>query len=230
MTHMMTLDELKQHITVLASVEASDAPFISCYLNLENGQTGWREVLDERARILRGILKGDDLADLKEALGKIEAWLSADLLPEAKGAAIFARGTCGGSFILAMQFTAPLPNWIAVYPTPNIYHLVELKDNYHRYVVLLALPNRACIEAGNLGAATIRASIDQSELRTRVSSEWPRIHYHVNQAHRGDRFVHEKIVVLEQLMRAVGTIAEGRRVLSAIPGMREVFTGETCAG
>ena len=43
MTHMTTLDELKQHITLLASVEESDAPFISCYLNLENGQAGWRD-------------------------------------------------------------------------------------------------------------------------------------------------------------------------------------------
>ena len=204
MTHMTTLDELKQQITMLASVEESDAPFISCYLNLENGQSGWRDVLDERARILRRILKGNDLADLEEALGKIKEWLAADLLPEAKGVAIFARGTCGGSFMLAMQFAAPLPNWIAVYPTPNIYHLVELKDNYHRYVVLLALPNRVCIVAVNLGAATIQAWIDQSGLRTRVGSEWARIHYCVNQAHREGRFVHEKIVVLEQLMHAGG--------------------------
>ena len=204
MTHMTTLDELKQQITVLASVEESDAPFISCYLNLENGQSGWRDVLDERAHILRRILKGNDLADLEEVLGRIEAWMATDLQPEAKGVAIFARGTCGGSFMLAMQFAAPLPNWIVVYPTPNIYHLVELKDNYHRYVVLLALPNRACIVAVNLGAATIRAWIDQSGLRTRVGSEWARIHYCVNQAHRGDRFVHEKIVVLEQLMHAGG--------------------------
>jgi peptide subunit release factor 1 (eRF1) len=201
---MTTLDELKQQITVLASVEESDAPFISCYLNLENRQSGWRDVLDERARILRRILKGNDLADLEEALGKIEEWLAADLLPEAKGVAIFARGTCGGSFMLPMQFAAPLPDWIVVYPTPNIYHLVELKDNYHRYVVLLALPNRACIVAVNLGAATIQAWIDQSGLRTRVGSEWARIHYCVNQAHRGDRFVHEKIVVLKQLMHAGG--------------------------
>jgi len=78
----------------------------------------------------------------------------------------------------------------------------SFKDNYHRYVVLLALPNRACIVAVNLGAATIRAWIDQSGLRTRVGSEWARIHYCVNQAHREGRFVHEKILVLEQLMHA----------------------------
>lgn len=204
MTHMTTLDELKQQITVLDSVEETDAPFISCYLNLENGQTGWRDMLDERARILRRILKGDDLADLEEVLARIEAWLATDLLPEAKGAAIFARGSCGGSFILAMQFTAPLPNWIAVYPTPNIYHLIELKDYYHRYIVLLALPHRVSILEVNLGAATIQAWLSQSGLRTRVGSEWARSHYQINQAHRGDRFVHEKIAVLQELMSAGG--------------------------
>jgi len=204
MTHMTTSDELKQQITVLASVEESDAPFISCYLNLENGQTGWRDVLEERARILRRILKGNDLDDLEEVLGEIESWMATDLLPEAKGVAIFARGTCGGSFMLAMQFAASLPNWIAVYPTPNIYHLIELKDDYHRYVVLLALQDRVSIVAVNLGAATVRAWIDQSGLRTRVGSEWARIHYCVNRVHRGDRFVHEKIAVLDKLMRAGG--------------------------
>lgn len=202
MTRLTTLDELKQQITVLASVEESDAPFISCYLDLENGQTGWRDVLDERARLLRRVLKGNDLADFEEALGKIQTWLAADLLPEAKGVAIFARGASGGSFMLPMQFAAPLPNWIAVYPTPNIYHLIELKDNYHSYVVLLALPSRVSILEVNLGEATIQAWLNQSGLRTRVGSEWARSHYQVNQAHRGDRFVNEKIAVLKQLMHA----------------------------
>ena len=204
MTHLTTLDELKQHITLLASVEETDAPFISCHLNLENGQTGWHDVLDERARILRRILKDNDLADLEEALDKIEAWLASDLLPEAKGVAIFVRGTFGGSFMLPMQFAAPLPNWIAVYPTPNIYHLVELKDNYHRYVILLATPDRAYILEVNLGAATSRAWINEPDLRTRVGPEWSRPHYQVHQTHRGNRFVHGKISILEQLMRSGG--------------------------
>jgi protein required for attachment to host cells len=204
MAHLTTLDELHQQITLLASVEESDAPFISVYLNLENGRTGWREVLDDRARILRRVLKGNDLADLEEALSKIEDWLAADLLPEAKGVAIFVRGTFGGAFMLPMQFATPLPNWIAVYPTPNIYHLVELKDNYHRYVVLLAMPDRASILEVNLGAATTQAWIDRSELRMRVGSEWTRSHYQIHQAHRGDRFVQEKIATLQRLMQAGG--------------------------
>ena len=216
MTHLTTLDELKQHITLLANIEETDAPFISCYLNLENGQTNWRDVLDERARILRRILKGNDLADFEEALGKIEAWLAVNLLPEAKGVAIFVRGTFGGSFMLPMQFAAPLPNWIAVYPTPNIYHLVELKDNYHRYVVLLATPDRACILEVNLGAATIQAWINEPDLRMRVGQEWSRLHYQVHQAHRGDRFVHGKIAVLETLIRSGG---HTHLILAGDPGI-----------
>ena len=204
MTHLTTLNELKQHITLLSSVEESDAPFVSAYLNLEDGRDGWCAALDERERVLRHILNGDDLADFEEALGKIKAWLATDLLPKAKGVAIFVRGTFGGAFMLPMQFAVPLPNWIAIYPTPNIYHLVEIKDNYHRYVVLLALPNRASILEVNLGAATTQAWINQSELRMRVGSEWTRSHYQNHQANRGDRFVQEKIALLEQLMHAGG--------------------------
>ena len=43
-----------------------------------------------------------------------------------------------------------------------------------------------------LSAATLTLKMGRPAL------EWARIHYHVNQAHRGDRFAHEKIVVPEQ--------------------------------
>ncbi len=202
MTRLTTVEELQQHIGVLACVEETDAPFISCYLNLEHGQTAWRDALEERARVLRRILKGNDLVDLEESLSRIEEWMTAHLLPEAKGVAIFVRGSFGGSFMLPMQFAAPLPNWIAVYPTPNIYHLVELKDNYHRYLLLHVMPDRACIIEVNLGAASIRAWIDEPELRARVGTEWSRPRYQINQSHRGNRFVRRKIAILQQLMRS----------------------------
>lgn len=204
MAQLTNLDELKQHITILASVEETDAPFISCYLNLEDNHDSWRETINDRARLLRLILKGDDLSDLEYALDKIETWMTTELLPETKGVAIFVRGIFGGAFMLPMQFAVPLPNWITVYPTPNIYHLVELKDTYHRYVVLLAMPNWARIMEINLGAATTAAWLERPESRRRVGTEWSRSHYQVNQPHRGDRFVHEKIAMLEKLMAAEG--------------------------
>lgn len=204
MSHLTTLDELKQQITILSSVEETDAFFISVYLNLEDESTDWRETLKERARLLRLILKDDELIDLNDALNKVEAWMDTELLPEAKSVAIFVRGIFGGAFMLPMQFGAPLPNWIAVYPTPNIYHLVELKDNYHRYIVLFALPDRASIMEVNLGAVTTQAWINNPNLRMRVSQEWGKQHYQVHQTRRGNRFLLEKIQVLKLLMQAGG--------------------------
>ena len=204
MPQLTTLDELKQHITILASVEETDAPFISCYLSFEDGQDHWRQTINDRARLLRLILKGDELSDLEYALDKIESWLTTELLPETKGVAIFVRGIFGGAFMLPMQFAAPLPNWITTYPTPNIYHLVELKDTYHRYVILLAMPDWARILEVNLGAITTTAWLERPESRRHVGTEWSRSHYQVNQPHRGDRFLREKIAVLEKLMSAEG--------------------------
>lgn len=203
MTHLTTLDELKQHITLLVSVEESDALFVSFYLNLEDGGAG-RAALAQRACVLRHVPKGYDLADLERALAKINAYLATEILPEAKGLAIFVRDSFGGAFLLPMQFAVPLPNWIAAYPTPNIYHLVELKDTYHRYVVLLATAERARILDVNLGAATVQAWTDRPELQGLVGEVWSRSHYQVHRANRGARFLVEKLAVLERLMRAGG--------------------------
>ncbi len=204
MTHLTTLDELKQHITLLASVEESDALFVSFYLNLEDGGASGRAALAQRAGVLRHILKGNNLADLERTLCKINAYLAAEILPEAKGLAIFVRDDLGGGFLLPMQFAVPLPNWIAAYPTPNIYHLVELKDTYHRYVVLLATKGSARILDVNLGATTVQAWTDRPELHGQVGEGWSRSHYQVHRSNPGERFLEEKLAVLERLMRAGG--------------------------
>jgi hypothetical protein len=99
---------------------------------------------------------------------------------------------------------------------PKLYHLTELKDDYHRYIVLLALQDCVSIVAVKLGDATVRAGLDQSGLRTCVGSEWARIHYCDYQAHRGNRFVHGKIAVLQELMRTRG---HTHLILAGDPGM-----------
>ncbi len=221
MTQLTTLDQLKRHISELATVEETGAPFVSCYLNFENEEHDWRAVFNQRVDLLRRAHKGSALADLEQAVTKIEAVLAYEPAAGAKGAAIFARG----DFILTMQFAAPLPNLVAVYPTPNIYNLIELKDNYHRYIVLIAMPEWARILEVNLGAATVQAWINEPDLRMRVGQEWSRSRYQVNQAHRGDGFVQEKIAVLRRLMKAgghthlilAGDPAITRRVRHALP-------------
>lgn len=124
MEQLTTLDELRRHIGVLACVDETEAPFVSCYLNLEQGEAGYRKAFEDRASALRATLDGDARADFEAAIGQIEPYLAEKLRPGAKGVALFSRQFRAGAFFLPMQFAAPLPNWIAVYPTPNLFHLM----------------------------------------------------------------------------------------------------------
>lgn len=88
---MTIVTDLKPHIRQLAILEPSAAPVVSCYLNLERGPSGFREVLSQRVRMLRASLT-EGSAELEEALDRIDAFISTELAPEANGIAIFARG------------------------------------------------------------------------------------------------------------------------------------------
>ena len=62
---------------------------------------------------------------------RIEAYLANELLPDTKGLAIFSRAG-DQPFFLPLQLYVAVPNWVAADSTPDIDHLVELKDMYHR--------------------------------------------------------------------------------------------------
>ena len=45
MEQLTTLDELRRQIGALACIDETEAPFVSCYLNLEQGGAGYRMAL-----------------------------------------------------------------------------------------------------------------------------------------------------------------------------------------
>lgn len=199
----MELKNLQKHIRTLATLEETNAPVISCYLNLEKSLAASQSFIRGRAGVLRKILFGEGLAGFDEALAQVEAFVGTELLPEAKGVAIFARGGELPLF-LPLQFRLPLPDWFAVTALPNIYHLVELKDNYHRYVVLLAYEASLRILEVNLGEATEQLWTMRPELRQRVGREWTKEHYQSHMRVQTERMIKETVDLLEQLMSAGG--------------------------
>ena len=199
----MEVKELQQHIRTLATLEETSAPVISCYLNLEKGPLAAHNALEARARQVKKSLAEHEWQDFHEAFDRIAAFLKSELWSEAQGVAIFARGGAA-PFWLALQFRVPLPNWLAADTVPNIYHLVELKDTYHRYVVMLSTEESARIVEVNLGSITEEIWRARPELRQRVGREWSREHYQNHRRNRTEQFVKEKIAVLEQLMAAGG--------------------------
>ncbi len=204
MEQLTTLAELRGHIRVLACIDETDAPFVSCYLNLEQGEAGYCKAFEDRASALRATLDGDARADFEAAIGQIEPYLAEKLRPGAKGVALFSRQFRAGAFFLPMQFAAPLPDWISVGAAPNLFHLMALKDTYHRYVVLLATGTSVRILEVNLGAATVQAWTTQPELRERVGREWTKAHYESHRRERTSHFLKEQIELLGRLMAAGG--------------------------
>ena len=201
---LTTMETLRSHIATLACVEETSAPFVSCYINLEQGKGSYDKVLEERASTVRSTIEKSAHADFDAAMHEIKSYLAKKVRPDAKGVAIFSRQLRTGNFFLPMQFAAPLPNWMAVYDVPNLFHLMTLKDTYHRYVVLLATRASVRIFEVNLGAATIQAWTEQPALRERVGREWTKEHYANHRRERTSQFLKEQVDLLRQLMAEGG--------------------------
>jgi protein required for attachment to host cells len=219
MEPLTTMEALRRHIATLACVEETAAPFVSCYLNLEQGKGSCEKLLEDRASAVRSTLEKAAHADFDAAMQQIKTYLAKQVRPDAKGVALFSRHLRAGGFFLPMQFAAPLPNWLAVYDVPNLFHLMALKDTYHRYIVLLATRAWVRILEVNLGAATIQAWTEQPALRERVGREWTKEHYASHRRERTSQFLKEQIDLLRNLM------AEGKHTHLILAGDPKL-TGE----
>jgi protein required for attachment to host cells len=197
------LKDLQNAVRVLAVLDETEAPFISCYLNREAGESSFRAALDQRIGELRRSLRGEARLLFEEALIPLQRFLAGQVASGTEGIAIFSRGGTRPYF-LALQFHVPVPTWVVVDTVPNIYHLVELKDTYHRYVLLLATEKTVRILEVNLGAVTAELWRERPELRKRVGREWTKQHYQSHCRERTHQFVKEEVRHLERLMSAGG--------------------------
>ena len=85
----MDTQTLQQHVLTLATIEETDAPMISCYLNLAAGPAPARRVLDERVRLLRKTFPAPQRDLFEQALSRIDTRLAAGFQTESRGAAVF---------------------------------------------------------------------------------------------------------------------------------------------
>jgi peptide subunit release factor 1 (eRF1) len=193
----------EEDIRTLATLAETDSPVISCYLEARDGAIIRRDEVETRFQVLRQCVPPDSVPHYDAARSRIEAFLTTGVPPRTRGLAIFARGG-RQPFYLPLQFEVPLPTWIAAGSTPNIYHLVELKDNDDRYVILLITERSARIVGVNLGSVTADLWRARPELRRRVGREWSKDHYQDHRREKTKQFIHDQVRHLEQLL------AEGR--------------------
>ena len=200
--HAMELAELRAHIRSLITLDEDEAPVVSCYVPI--GRNGSQpNPFEGRVREIRKLLTDQERTLFDEPFDSVLQYLTHEVRPPTRGVAAFARGG-QKPFFLGLQFRVSVPHRLSVGETPDVYHLVELKDTYHRYVVLISTAESARILEVNLGAVTREVWAERPELRERVGREWTHEHYQDHRRERGERFVKEKVELLERLMTAGG--------------------------
>ena len=195
----MELAELQRHVRTLACIPETDAPVISCYVSLKPGRRAYGALLDQRIAVLRDALSPAEKEPFEFAWAQIEDYLANKMPIGARSAALFARGGML-SFLIPLKFQVPLPTWISVDSTPNIYHLVELKDTYDRYVILFSTDESTRIVEVNVGSVTKELWVERPQLRTRVGREWTKLHYQRHCQEKTNQLVRETVAVLGKLM------------------------------
>jgi len=213
----MEVKTLQRHIAALATLEETDAPVITCYLNLEKSALAYQHVLAGKIQTLKESLHGSKRFQVEAALGTIETYLRERRGGGSLGLALFSRaGT--QPFFLPLEFRIPLPTRLSVSSRPDIYHLAEIKDNYDRYVVLLSAEESAGILEVNLGSITQEVWKTRPELRRRVGNDWTREHYQDHRREHARQFIREQIRIADRLMSAGGyrhLILAGRARMTA---------------
>jgi protein required for attachment to host cells len=191
----MQLIELQQHIQKLATLEDAPEPIVNCYLNVD---ARYRKALTDQVHTLKTTMSPEVRVSFWEALGRIEVFLGTNIRTGSKGVAIFARA---GSrpFFLPLQFGAPLPNHITISHAPQIYPLVEIRDNYYRYVVLVSSEESASILELSIGTITEAKRLVRPDLRQRGGREWTKEHCQSHAHARNQQFINEQIRSLDQV-------------------------------
>lgn len=183
---LIAVDEEKGHLVFSAFLDLSDTNGIPNQLRLQ-------------VRRLETGLDSSAASDLYEAESAILNLIGNGLNSAYQGLACHFRGG-PKSFMKAIAFHVPLKPSVIADSLPLIVPLIELRDSYDRYVVLISTESQARILEIVLGSVTREAWLKRPELRKRVGREWTRNHYQNHQRDRDRQFIREKVSKIKELM------------------------------
>lgn len=198
----MSYINLRKQIIALANLPGCEEPIISAYFDLQQPADSLREEFALWTRVASRTFEGPAREDFLKAAGRIKEWLASNS-GKSRSAAVFARSG-EPDFFLPLTFQVPLENFFQADSRPAIYPLVELKDRFNRFVVVLTNRDSARIIEMNLGETSLELLAERPEAKERHGREWTREHYNSHTRERNKRFVKEKVAIIERLMNKRG--------------------------
>lgn len=129
---------LNDELAILAAVEPSDAPFLSCYVDMRKGREACMAYLQRKIAVIRASLHGVPRIDLDVAAEMVLREVERRWTANAAGMAVFARSLAGGRYLSVLQFASAFDNRVVWYRAPEILPLLALAQHAPPTRVLLA--------------------------------------------------------------------------------------------
>lgn len=199
----MKRNSLKNLIRNLIEIEPNKSPVLSSFINLSDSRSSQLELFNYECSRISKQLAGKWLEDFELARARIGEYLHYELDADSKGAAVFSRAGANPVFS-SIQFGVDLDTQVIVDRIPHIYPLIEIKDSYHRFVIVITTETKAQILETTIGSVTEEILAVRPELRHRVGREWTQEHYRNHKFEKEEQFIKEKIRIVEQLMEKRG--------------------------
>jgi len=197
------LETLRGHISQLATLPESGAPTISAYLDLGESKEFLRTRLAGWASIARATLSQDERTLFEQARCDVDAVVSRDWPDEIRSVAVFSRH--GESpLLLVIPFSVEMDLHFDVATLPSIFPLVQLKDRFHRFVVVIATEEASRIFEVTLGAVSEGLLTQRPELGERIGREWGRERFHQRKRESDQRFHRDQVSIITNLMSKRG--------------------------
>ncbi len=200
---MNEMELLGTHISQLADLPESDAPTISAYLDLYQSSDALRSKFEQWSTAARSTLAAAQRPLFDLSRQNVIREISRDRPEHVHSVAVFSRQG-EDPMRLVLPFSVPLDLHFDVSNRPAIFPLVQLKDRFHRFVVVITTDDASRIFEVTLGAVSEAILTQRPELGGRLGREWGREHYHQRKRESDQKFHRDQVTIITNLMARRG--------------------------
>lgn len=197
------MESLRTHIVELVTLPETEAPLISAYLDLLENQDYLRSKLSYWAKSARSALPSGQRAAFDGALMDVEQAIRGEWPDKVRSVAVFSRRG-ENPFLLVVPFSVSLDLHFTAASVPAIFPLVQLKDRFHRFVVVIVTEEVSRIIEVTLGAVSEEFLTRRPELSERLGREWGREHFHQKKRENDRRYISDQVTIIINLMAKRG--------------------------
>lgn len=197
------LEALRVHISRLATLPESAAPIISAYLDLGESGEFLRSRLRGWASSARATMTPAERILFDESRREVEKVLASAWEDEVRSVAVFCRHG-EDPLLLVIPFSVEMELHFDVGTLPSIFPLVQLKDRFHRFVVVISTDEASRIFEVTLGAVSEALLTQRPELGERLGREWGRERYHQRKRESEQKLFRDQVSIIAELMSKNG--------------------------